>query len=114
MNSLNRSWRWSAAAFVAAAVVLFPFYWMVTTALRKETSVFAYPPNLLPTDLSPGLLFAVLWKTDVVRWLLNTGFIAGTATLIVLPIAGPYRLCLGTTDRPRRLARPRCSSWSPR
>ena len=87
MNSLNRSWRWSAAAFVAAAVVLFPFYWMVTTALRKETSVFAYPPNLLPTDLSPGLLFAVLWKTDVVRWLLNTGFIAGTATLIVLPIA---------------------------
>ena len=87
MNSLDRSWRWSAAAFVAAAVVLFPFYWMVTTALRKETSVFAYPPNLLPTDLSPGLLFAVLWKTDVVRWLLNTGFIAGTATLIVLPIA---------------------------
>jgi multiple sugar transport system permease protein len=87
MNSLNRSWRWSAAAFVAAAAVLFPFYWMVTTALRKETSVFAYPPNLLPTDLSPGLLFAVLWKTDVVRWLLNTGFIAGTATLIVLPIA---------------------------
>jgi multiple sugar transport system permease protein len=87
MNSPNRSWRWSAAAFVAAAVVLFPFYWMVTTALRKETSVFAYPPNLLPTDLSPGLLFAVLWKTDVVRWLLNTGFIAGTATLIVLPVA---------------------------
>jgi len=87
MNILNRSWRWSAAAFVAAAVVLFPFYWMVTTALRKETSIFAYPPNLLPTDLSPSLLFAVLWKTEVVRWLLNTGFIAGTATLIVLPIA---------------------------
>lgn len=87
MNSGNRSWRWSAAAFVAAAVVLFPFYWMVTTALRKESSVFAYPPNLLPTDLSPGLFFAVLWKTDVARWLFNTAFIAGTATLIVLPIA---------------------------
>ncbi|MCX7380902.1 MAG: carbohydrate ABC transporter permease [Alphaproteobacteria bacterium] len=87
MTSAARSWRWTAAAFVTTALVLFPFYWMVTTALRKESSVFAYPPNLLPTDLSPGLLLAVLWKTDVVRWLLNTAFIAGTATFIVLPIA---------------------------
>ncbi len=87
MISAARSWRWSVVAFVVAAVVLFPFYWMVTTALREEGSVFAYPPHLLPTDLAPGLLFAVLWKTDVVRWLLNTAFIASAATLIVLPIA---------------------------
>ena len=64
MTSAARSWRWTAAAFVTTALVLFPFYWMVTTALRKESSVFAYPPNLLPTDLSPGLLLAVLWMAS--------------------------------------------------
>lgn len=78
---------WAVVGATAVLVVLFPFYWMLLTALRAETSVFTYPPNLWPTDLAPHLLFQVFGKTQVLRWLANTFIVAGVATLLVVPVA---------------------------
>jgi multiple sugar transport system permease protein len=49
--------------------------------------VFAYPPNLLPTDLAPGLFFTIFTRTAVFQWLRNTVIVAGVSTLAVLPVA---------------------------
>ena len=37
-----------AGIVVAAAVFLFPFFWMLSTALRLDREVFSVPPRLLP------------------------------------------------------------------
>lgn len=79
--------RWAIAAFAVTLIVLFPFYWMVLTAMREETAVFSYPPKIWPSDLAPHLLLKVLTTTDVLRWLGNTAIVAGTATLAVVPLA---------------------------
>ena len=79
--------RWAIAAFAVTLIVLFPFYWMVLTAMREETAVFSYPPKIWPSDLAPHLLLKVLATTDVLRWLGNTAIVAGTATLAVVPLA---------------------------
>jgi multiple sugar transport system permease protein len=83
----SRGWRWTAAAFLALLVAMFPFYWMVLTALRKESAVFAYPPNLFPTDLAPRLFFSIFTRTAVLSWLRNTVVVAGVSTLMVVPVA---------------------------
>lgn len=80
-------WRWSAAALIALALVLFPFYWMVITALREESNVFTYPPEIWPTSLHPTLFFRVFVATSVMRWIANTALVAGAATLAVAPVA---------------------------
>lgn len=33
---------------ILAALALFPFLWMISTALKGSEEIFAYPPNLLP------------------------------------------------------------------
>jgi multiple sugar transport system permease protein len=83
----GRDWRWTVAAGLMLLVAMSPFYWMVLTALRKESAVFAYPPNLLPTDLAPGLFFTIFTRTAVFQWLRNTVIVAGVSTLAVLPVA---------------------------
>jgi multiple sugar transport system permease protein len=35
-------------ATVIAALMLFPFFWMLSIALRPEPDVYAYPPHLVP------------------------------------------------------------------
>lgn len=86
-RSVRRAYAWSAIGVTVVLVALFPFYWMVLTALRAETSVFAYPPKLLPSDLAPHLLFQVFTRTDIGLWLKNTVIVAGVATALVAPVA---------------------------
>ena len=39
-------------ATIIALVVLFPFLWMLSVALRPEADVYAYPPHLIPRVLA--------------------------------------------------------------
>ncbi|MBL8837345.1 MAG: carbohydrate ABC transporter permease [Alphaproteobacteria bacterium] len=85
--SARLPWRWSAFAAVCVMVILFPFYWMVVAAFREESALLAYPPQLWPTDLAPGLFWRVFSTTNVGTWLRNTALVATVATLAVVPIA---------------------------
>src|SRR4051794_19333694 len=35
-------------ATIIALVMLFPFFWMISIALRSESEIYAYPPHILP------------------------------------------------------------------
>jgi multiple sugar transport system permease protein len=82
---------WSAARHLGMVAVtiafLFPFFWMVSTALRADREVFEVPPRLLPSR--------ILWHNFVDAWqylpfgsfFLNSAFVAGSITIIVLIVS---------------------------
>ena len=74
-----------------AVVTVFPFLWLLATALGSRGAVFAFPPALIP---HPATLanFAGVWQTmPVGRFFANTVYITGMGivlTLLVSALAG--------------------------
>ena len=78
----------------AAALFIFPFYWMVVISLGTLESVFVFPPFLYPlwhwenylaavglvADPSTGQYLQIPWA----RYFLNTVIVAGGTTALVL------------------------------
>jgi multiple sugar transport system permease protein len=78
----------------AAALFIFPFYWMVVISLGTLESVFVFPPFLYPlwhwenylaavglvADPSTGQYLRIPWA----RYFLNTVIVAGGTTALVL------------------------------
>lgn len=81
------AWRRLAVTLAIALALLFPFYWMVITALQGEAAVMAFPPRLWPQEVNLPAFFDVFRATKVGRWLLNTLIVAGVATAVVVPVA---------------------------
>lgn len=67
---------------LAAAVVMFPFYWMVSTSLKTLQESIAVPPLLVPP--SPQLQnYPVAWASaPFSQYFFNTAFIATTTTVL--------------------------------
>ncbi|WP_092500049.1 ABC transporter permease subunit [Faunimonas pinastri] len=76
-----------AAIIVVATAFLFPFFWMVSNAIRTNDEVLAVPPRLLPSQAH--------WENFVQAWLylpfgrffLNSAIVAAAVTLIVLVVS---------------------------
>ncbi len=81
------AWRRLAATLLLAIALLFPFYWMLITALQGEAAVMAFPPRLWPKEVNLPAFLDVFRATKVGRWLLNTLIVAGVATVVVVPVA---------------------------
>jgi multiple sugar transport system permease protein len=81
------AWRRGAVTLLIALALLFPFYWMVITALQGEAAVMAFPPRLWPQEINLPAFFDVFGATKVGRWLFNTTVVAGAATAVVVPLA---------------------------
>ncbi len=64
-----------------AIVMLLPFLWMVSTALKEETSIFVLPPQWIPEN--PTLEnFTDAWEIAMLpRGFVNSAFIALTSTI---------------------------------
>lgn len=72
---------------VAACVFLFPFFWMVSTALRLDREVFAVPPLLWPGKVRWHNFIEAWEYLPFGRFFLNSAFVAGTITMIVLIVS---------------------------
>jgi multiple sugar transport system permease protein len=68
-------------------VVLFPVYWIVVNAIQPLEYGMQYPPPLVPREISFAPLTMLFDSFPVARWLLNSIFLAGMTTLIVLALA---------------------------
>src|SRR5258708_24410158 len=72
---------------IAAAVFLFPFFWMVSNALRVDREIFAVPPILLPSEIQ-WHNFAQAWRyLPFGRFFLNSASVALAVTAIVLVVS---------------------------
>lgn len=82
----------------ATLLVLFPFYWMLSTSLKTGRAVTRFPPRLIPADPSlvpyGDALASGLWG----RWFLNTIIVSGGATVAVLAIATPAAYALSRRE----------------
>lgn len=76
-----------AGMVFVAALFLFPFFWMVSNAIRPANEIFTVPPQMLPSEPQ--------WENFVAAWLylpfgrffLNSAFVAGAITVITLVVS---------------------------
>jgi multiple sugar transport system permease protein len=69
---------------LVALLWLFPFIWMVSTALKANVEVFASPPRLVGDQIQWGN-FAAAWNyVPFGRFMLNGLLVGGIGTLLVL------------------------------
>lgn len=70
-----------AVLLLVGAVVAYPFYFMVTTALKDFFEATAVPPTIFPTELHPEN-FATAWnKAPWLRYFANSLLVAGASTI---------------------------------
>jgi multiple sugar transport system permease protein len=87
-TSTARRLPWSPISNVLLLLVallwLFPFIWMVSTALKPNAAVFELPPRLV-SDMLQWDNFAGAWNyVPFGRFMLNGLLVAGVGTLLVL------------------------------
>ena len=75
------------AIAITALVFLFPFFWMLSNALRLDREIFAVPPRLLPSSVQ-WYNFVAAWRyLPFGRFFLNSALVAASVTLIVLVVS---------------------------
>ncbi len=65
-----------------AAVMLFPFVWMIATSLTSDGQLFLTPPQLVPAPLVPDNYVRVAEAFPIGRFLVNSLLVAGISTTL--------------------------------
>lgn len=85
LHGPNRSVRIKVISFlillVGAAIIMVPFFWMITTALKKPSDVYLYPPVWIPippqfSNVKEAMTLVPFW-----RFALNSGIIVSMVML---------------------------------
>ena len=71
-----------AGLVVAALVMVAPFFWTVSTALKPSADVFASPPKLIPAPATLQNFQDVLTLLPFGRYLLNSVVVTGAIVLL--------------------------------
>jgi len=74
---------------IFAIIVIFPYYWMIASAVRYNADQFNIPPKLFVLRGSLDNFMWVLTRTSVPRYLLNSCIISITATVMCLAASVP-------------------------
>lgn len=72
---------------IGAAVIMVPFFWMVSTALKPQRNVYLYPPQWIPSPIA-WENFRRVW--EVVPFL---QFTQNTAIIVILVMLGTLFSC---------------------
>ncbi|MBI1778486.1 MAG: carbohydrate ABC transporter permease [Proteobacteria bacterium] len=73
-------------AVVGAAIVIFPYYWMIVSSLAQK-SMFEWPPKLLPESIAFGAYLRVFAERPIGRWFANTALVAATTSIFCTVVA---------------------------
>lgn len=65
-----------------AALMLFPFGWMIATSLTSDSQLFVTPPQLIPVPLVPDNYVRVAEAFPIGRFLVNSLLVAGISTAL--------------------------------
>lgn len=72
---------------IALAIMLFPIYWMVNTALKPASEVFQSPPSFFSANWSLDAFYTLFETRPIGRYFLNSFIVAGGTTLLSLVLA---------------------------
>ncbi len=68
-------------------LLLFPFYWLISTSLQDKSTIYAYPPTFLPPLKHIANYASVLATTLLPRWLLNSFLLSFAVAIIAVSIS---------------------------
>jgi multiple sugar transport system permease protein/sn-glycerol 3-phosphate transport system permease protein len=66
---------------VGAVVIMIPFFWMVSTALKAQGNLYLYPPQWIPNPVVWGNIVEVWRIVPFARFTLNTGIIVSSVMI---------------------------------
>jgi multiple sugar transport system permease protein len=69
---------------IIALLVLFPFFWMLDTALKPNNQVFEFPPSFIPSSIQWGNFVDAWTYLPFGRFIYNTLVVAVGGTLLVV------------------------------
>ena len=72
---------------VLAIPFIFPTWWMVTSSVKPVGEIFAFPPSLIPTDVSFAAYGDVFTVQPFARQYLNSMYIAALVTIGTMAVA---------------------------
>jgi len=67
-----------------AAIMLFPFLWMVITSIKIPQEVMSYPPILIPNKITFERYRRILVELNFIRYFFNSFYISAIVTTAVL------------------------------
>lgn len=76
-----------AGLTLVALLFLFPFFWMVSNAVRGNNEVLAVPPRLLPTEYQWGNFVEAWLRLPFGKFFLNSFIVAGSVTVITIIVS---------------------------
>jgi multiple sugar transport system permease protein len=69
---------------VVAVIILFPFFWMISTAFKPNPDIIRRPPIFLPSKPTLTHFQRVFARVEYFRTLYNSLFVSGMTTLITI------------------------------
>jgi multiple sugar transport system permease protein len=72
---------------VLAIPFVFPTWWMVTSSVKPVSEIFAFPPSLLPTDVSFAAYRRVFELQPFARQYVNSAYIAAVVTVGTMAVS---------------------------
>lgn len=75
------------AILAAAAVTIFPFYWMLNTSLKPASEVFLSPPTFISRDWTFAAYATLLVERPFARYFLNSLVVSLGSTLLSVTLA---------------------------
>jgi len=75
---------------IAAFIMVFPFYWMVSTSLKSPSEVLLYPPSMYPHELTFENYANLAVEAAFPRYLFNSVLVVGISTSIAI-----FTSCVG-------------------
>jgi len=64
-----------------------PVLWMLSSSFKQNTDIFAYPPQLIPSDPTLEAYTAIFTDPVKVRFFINSYFVSLSVTLLTLVVA---------------------------
>jgi len=97
---------WHAGLLILLVIVLiisiFPYFYLLSTALRPRNEIFRFPPSWLPHTWAPQN-FVDVWRVVALgKWILNSVIVAGCSTILTLVLAIPAGYALARLRFPGR------------
>ncbi|PHQ40158.1 SN-glycerol-3-phosphate transporter permease [Halorubrum persicum] len=89
-----------AALGLVTLLVVFPFYWMVSTSLKTGEAVTQFPPTLIPDSPSLVPYLDALANGMWVGWFVNTIIVSAGATVLVVVVSTPAAYALSRREIP--------------
>lgn len=93
VRAMTNGYLWFGVTLSFAVVVFFPYYWMFVSSV-ETSSMFEWPPKLIPSDVSLESYVTIFAERDLFTWLKNTFIVAGCTALFctVISINAAYAL----------------------